>query len=98
MPMNSPTPADSLDMFAELPRPIQVAVLSHVHSMRSRGVVAFTHYDALTADYIEASGLLNVRKSEYGVRFTANEQTAAIRANWRACLEMTGIGLAEMGA
>lgn len=89
--MTPTTPADVLDMFTELPRRVQVAVLSHMHSMRSRGLVAFSQYDMLVADYIAASGLMNVRKSENGVRFSANENTAVLRANLRACLEMTGI-------
>jgi hypothetical protein len=85
------TPADTLDMFAELPRAVQVAILSAMHGMRSRGTVAFTDYaEAHVIEYIEATGLLTVRRMGSSIRLSANDNTAVLRANLRTCLEMTG--------
>lgn len=83
---------DALDMFAELPRRVQVAVLSAIHGLRSRGSVAFTDYpETHVIEYIEASQLLNVRRMGSGIRLSANDNTAVLRANLRQCLAMTGI-------
>lgn len=88
------TPADAMDIFAELPRDVRVSVLSVMVSLRKTWRVAFHDYPQAVAQYIEASGLLNVSYSHignfYGATFRANDLTAVLRENWRACLEMTG--------
>jgi len=81
---------DLLDMFAELPRVVQVAILSHLHSFRSRGYIQFTDYPRHVADYISASGLLKVTISDYGlIRFYPNEHTTLMREHIGKLLQMT---------
>jgi hypothetical protein len=92
--MDTLAPQDALDVFAELPHRVQVAVASHLHSLRSRGVVMFTDYDADVTAYIASSGLLNVRYGTSSVVFTANDATRALRENWRAVLELVGFTFA----
>lgn len=83
----TPTPDDVLDMFAELPRSVRTAVISHVHSLNSRYRVTFTDvsdYDVAVAEAIAASGLLDVRRYGDGhgyrsVTFKANGATDVLR-------------------
>lgn len=87
----TPAAADISDMFEELPRRVQVAILSHVHSLRSKVSVNFTEYPQEVAEYIEASGLMNVDfRGNGAVRFQANEATKIIRANIGTYLKFVG--------
>lgn len=88
--MDEQTDADVLDMFAELPQRVKTAVLSNVIGLRSRPCLSFHDYPQHVAQYIEASGLMNVRYmqigNDHGARFTANDQTAVLRAHLRTLL------------
>lgn len=82
---------DILDLFDELPRRVQAAVLSNVHSMRSRGVIGFWDYPLPVAEYIQASGLMGVRISDNGrVTFTQNDASRILRVHMRRLLESYG--------
>ena len=92
--MDSPSPADILDMFAELPRRVQVAVMSLARQLheRPRLGVCFHEYPQHVAAYIQASGLLEVRLlqigNEPGARFWANDLTILLYENRRKVLEI----------
>jgi hypothetical protein len=86
------TDQDALDMFEELPRRVQTALLSNVHSLRSRGYLRFTDYPLPVAEVIASSGLMTVRIHDSGgVAFFANEQTKTLRRHMRHLLELYGI-------
>lgn len=85
---------DALAMFEEMPRRVQVAILSHLHGMRSRGSIQFSEYDRVVAEYIEYSGLMRVKFTDGGgVRFYANENTELLKPHMRALLEAYGFVL-----
>lgn len=83
---------DALDILSELPPRVQVAVISNLHAMRSRGLTCFHDYPLLIAEYIQASGLMNVQISASGyVRFSASETSRLLTRHMRTVLEIYGV-------
>lgn len=85
----TPSAEDISDLFEELPRPVKVALLSNMQGLRSRTSIHFTEYPKEVAQYIEASGLMNVDwRANGGVRFSANDATRIIRQDLRKYLAL----------
>lgn len=85
----TPSADDISDIFEELPRQVKVALLSNMQGLRSRTSIHFTEYPQEVAQYIEASGLMNVDwRTMGGVRFSANDATKVIHQDLRKYLAL----------
>lgn len=79
------------ERFTELPPRVQVAVLSHLHSFRSRYRIRFTEYEMPVAEYIAATGFMDVSISSTGsVVFVATDVTRTMQANVGKLLTLAG--------
>ena len=85
------TAADALDVFAELPPRVQTALLSAVQGLRATHRISFSDYPLPVAEYLAASGLVDVAISAGGVTIRRNANTPLVRANLRAFLAEAGV-------
>jgi hypothetical protein len=77
------------ERFEELPERVQVAVVSNLHGMRSRRRLTFSEYPLPVAQYIQATGFMDVTISEQGaVNFIATDTTSTMKANIGALLKL----------
>lgn len=76
----TPTREDIRDMFEEMPRRVQSAILSNALFTRTNPSLYFYDYPREVAEYIESMGLMTVQWGlNGGVRFRPNAVTRLIQ-------------------
>lgn len=82
---------DAFDIFDELPQRVQIAVVSLLVGLRISWRVQYHEYPRHVAEYIQASGLIDVRMTDLTTSFRSNDLTRHLQTRRRELLEHYGI-------